>query len=335
MNKIRLSLVLVASVVLAVLLWGWRMRSRAFVVVDDRTAVIESVVLVGDAGDISPDMAAMLHREAMSTKGVVVMLGDNIYPAGLRPVGHPERGESLRRLMAQVYELNGAPARAVFIPGNHDWDESGPDGLNAVLRQQEVLRTTLGEGSFGPRDGCPGPEEVYRGAAFQVIAFDSEWFKTKHGKSGDSVCGDTSPAAVARKLRQLVESRGTRRTIVAQHHPLRSVGGHGRRLQEGSSEAAPQRVIGDALRGLAPNILCAAGHDHSLQVLAGDARCSLYVVSGSGSYSREVYPDADSLFAKSARGLVRVDHLVDGSYRVTVKELSSSESSKVRYQATW
>src|SRR5262249_46693852 len=81
-----------------------------------------SLFLIGDAGvprvGFEPVLAA-LQREAAQTngKGVIVFLGDNIYPRGLPDSAYlADRIESERRITAQVAAAESSHVTTIFIP---------------------------------------------------------------------------------------------------------------------------------------------------------------------------------------------------------------------------
>src|SRR5690606_8213831 len=87
--------------------------------------------LVGDAG-LSPmgGMSDALHtfnnylRNEKTTGNYTIYLGDNIYPSGMDPEGHPERKWSENMIDAQAKAVSGYEGQTIFIPGNHEWQRS-------------------------------------------------------------------------------------------------------------------------------------------------------------------------------------------------------------------
>jgi len=99
-----------------------------------------SLFLIGDAGEPSPRGEPVLRALGSEIardppRAVVVFLGDNLYPKGLPVPEAADRPEMERRLDAQVDVVKAAGVRGVVVPGNHDWDEGGPDGWEAIRRQ--------------------------------------------------------------------------------------------------------------------------------------------------------------------------------------------------------
>ena len=194
------------------------------------------VILVGDAGapetdERDPLLATLRwHAEAAGPNSAVVFLGDNIYPDGLPPEGEPDRAEAESRLRAQVDAVAGLPGRAVFIPGNHDWKHSQPGGLEQLRRQEAYVEEALGEGSFLPSNGFPGPVRVNLTDDLRLLAIDTEWWLGLHDRGeGDDPEAEASVGTdddFLLALSREVERAGDRRLLVVGHHPILSEGDH-------------------------------------------------------------------------------------------------------------
>ena len=90
------------------------------------------VILIGDAGEIDPQQAAVITNASnniLSGKTTVIYLGDNVYPVGFGLPGSPEEEQSKQILRAQFTPMRAKGAPVYFIPGNHDWDRMGENGL--------------------------------------------------------------------------------------------------------------------------------------------------------------------------------------------------------------
>ena len=100
-----------------------------------------ALFLIGDAGSKAYDGEPVLHelsRQSDSLRPVkqfVVFLGDNVYPRGVPPLGHPARDDAERKIAAQVLAIRKGAAQGFLVPGNHDWDRQGRDGWNSIRRQ--------------------------------------------------------------------------------------------------------------------------------------------------------------------------------------------------------
>jgi hypothetical protein len=200
------------------------------------------VLLVGDAGAPAargePVLAALRNEAAWSGgHTVIVFLGDNIYPAGLPDSASPERTEAERRLLAQIEVSRTTGARAIFVPGNHDWARHGAGGWAAIRRQGRYIRDHGGpRATLLPKGGCPGPAVVDVGARLRLIALDTQWWLHKGPKPRDptSTCPADSEREVEDSLTAALRESADRQIIVVAHHPLATGGIHGGRFTLGA-----------------------------------------------------------------------------------------------------
>ncbi len=66
-----------------------------------------------------------------------------------------DRKEKERRIIEQMNIVKNFKGQKVFIPGNHDWNESHRGGLAAVNRQEEFVENYLDSNDvFLPSNGC-------------------------------------------------------------------------------------------------------------------------------------------------------------------------------------
>ena len=143
--------------------------------------------LVGDAG-LSP-MGGM--SEALATfknylknekipGNYTIYLGDNIYPAGMDPEGHPRRKESENMIDAQHKAVSDYEGQTIFIPGNHEWYNGGVLG---VSREENYVESKFpDQDAFRPSNGCP-LESIEISKNIQLIIIDTQWFLEDWDKS--------------------------------------------------------------------------------------------------------------------------------------------------------
>jgi len=323
--------------------------------------VATSIFLIGDAGLAPPSgdpvLAALRELVARAPdSSLVVFLGDNLYPRGLPRPEAPDRAEGERRLSAQIEAALVGSARVVFVPGNHDWDKSGPDGFEAIRRQGEFIAANgAGRARLLPAGGCPGPV-VEETGGIRVILLDTEWW-LRDGPKGGVKCDPASTQGVLAALAEGIGGAGGKPVIVAGHHPLATGGNHGGNFSLGDhlfplrklNKAlwVPLPVIGslypiirgagvsdqdvaggknvrfraemDSVFALSPPLLYAAGHEHSLQII-DRGRPPLLAVSGSGILGHQSFLDEapGARLALSQPGFMRVDLLRDGRVRLGV-----------------
>jgi hypothetical protein len=292
------------------------------------TDIETTFFLIGDAGapDPSGDPVLRALQADLSTSpatAMAVFLGDNIYPRGMPPVGAPDRQEAERRLSIQIDAVLASGARAVFIPGNHDWNYGGDDGRQRV-RAEEAFGTERGQGhaQFLPGNACPGPESLDIGAHARLVVIDTHWWMREAFDSAAALadCPTPSREAVLDSLSSLLDAGG-RTVIVAGHHPIETYGTHGgfftfrqhvfpltevkpwlwvplpiigsaypivRRLGISNQDISGSRYERmraelDSVFRTAPPLVYASGHEHTIQVLQA-AGARYQVVSGSGYF---------------------------------------------------
>lgn len=289
------------------------------------------LLLIGDAGEPAPEREPVLTalRDTAShlpDRTWVVFLGDNAYEDGIPPADDPDRAEAERRLGAQLDVVRQSGARGLLIPGNHDWDRGGPEGLGNVLRMQEAVDRAGGDRiRWLPRDGCPGPVALDDAPGVRIVVLDTQWLFHDHERPGPAKCGLGEAGDVGGELPHLLRGAGARPTVVLAHHPLRTQGHHGG-FDTWDQHLFPLRAWKEwmwlPLPGLgsfyplvwkplhredqdldhpeyrsyvramtratagAPPLVWASGHEHSLEVLRGGDAAAYLLVSGAGSASK-------------------------------------------------
>ncbi len=195
-----------------------------------------AIFLLGDAGSSAYDGEPVLQELSLQSDSLrpvpqfVVFLGDNVYPRGVPPLGHPNRADAEKRIAAQVLAIRKGSAQGLLIPGNHDWDRQGRDGWNAIRRQDTLVRKFGGtDVRLAPGGGCPGPDVVDIGEHVRLIAMDTEWWLHNDVKpiGASSPCPTRTYDEVTDSLAGALRDKGDRHAIVLTHHPLRSGGIHG------------------------------------------------------------------------------------------------------------
>ena len=308
------------------------------------------VLLIGDAGEINDTQQSILQHAIQNNipgKTIALFLGDNIYPRGVERSGQ-KRDASLAILRSQFEGLRKNNIPVYFIPGNHDWDKSGPDGYEKIIAantffdsQQDSLLRMI------PSDACPGPYELPVGDKIVIVAMDSEWWLypfNKHTGKSDCIC--KTKRDVLGSLADIVERNKTKIIIFATHHPFETYGTHGGyyTVKEhvfpltsvNSSLYVPLPVLGSLYPLLRktfppaedpgnvlyrdmkatvndilkthPNVIHVAGHEHTLQLIQGAV---LQVVSGAGCKHTPVKMGKGSLYAADSSGYVVADVMTD------------------------
>ncbi len=284
---------------------------------------VESIIYwIGDAGAAEWGKNPILHKLAADvdqwsriterdSSVVVVYLGDNIYPGGLR-TGRAEFWQDSLHLEAQVDVMRAPGTRsnksyAVFIPGNHDWGHKfGEEGEQRLRDQEAFLARRRARGTnvtMKPPAGTPGPSVLDVGRFVRIIIIDTAWWLLAPNIAEKEELMD--------RLLELMSNAQGRAVILAAHHPYKSASSHGgvqpfweylgikwlltrsgAALQDLNS--LPYRDLLDRMKIIfertGPPFMFAGGHDHVLQVIRATETLDPHymIVSGAGSKLSEV-----------------------------------------------
>jgi len=131
------------------------------------------IILIGDAGAFvtdgktaktvqtsgkSPVIQAVKNNIKLDKKTVIVYLGDNLYKEGLPDDQTLGYAEAKAVLDTQINVARNTGAKVIFIPGNHDWNNGGPHGYDAILREEQYINYLADNNvRFLPGGGGPGP----------------------------------------------------------------------------------------------------------------------------------------------------------------------------------
>lgn len=335
------------------------------------------LILIGDAGEIDPQQQAVIPDAAsrvLPGKTTVLYLGDNIYPHGMGLPGSKEEGGSQQIIRSQytLFRQKGAPV--YFVPGNHDWDKSGPDGLAKIKRQTAFLREQ-GDSllQLVPGDGCPDPVLVPLTSNLVIIAFDSEWWLYPFHKTGEGAgCNCRTKQDVVMSMQELLYENRYKTILLADHHPFQSYGTHGGYFSlkdfifpltvANRYLYIPLPVIGslypllrgtftnpedlrhplykDMIRSVDgvfkgfPNLIHVSGHEHGLQLISNPDTKQFQVVSGAGAKHNHTFKGKNALFGEEKQGYVTADQLIDNSIHFTFYHYTDKTVQPV-FQYTW
>ncbi len=321
--------------------------------------LIYKMFLIGDAGAPSLDRqepTLKLFQSFLnnaSERSAAIFLGDNIYSKGLPDSTHPDRALYEARINEQLNTAQNFKGRVIFVPGNHDWDDGGRDGINAVRRQEKYVEKYLDRGNtFLPDDGYPGPVDVklmdddddpLLKDDIRLIVLDTQWWLHKYekpyGDTGDYDLVDGGDFLV--ELEDVLKKREKDFVVVAAHHPLITNGPHGGYLPAsahlrppifGSLYAFYRKAFGlqqdvphhkykemsatlQQMFLLNDNLVYASGHSHNLQYhkTDGPREVQHYIVSGAGTKENYVAKGRGAEFTYEGKGFVTLNYYGDGS----------------------
>lgn len=333
-------------------------------VVKGQDSVVARMIFIGDAGEINQQQSEVINDAAskvISGKTTVLFLGDNIYPQGM-PLSGGRQGQKI--LSSQFGPLRNAGAAVYFVPGNHDWDRMGPDGLQKIKAQWAFIAAQHDSLlKLLPPDGCPDPTVIPVTDSVIIVAWDSEWWLFPFDKQNlGADCDCSSPRDIVNAFREIRYQNRGKTILLAMHHPFYSYGVHGghftwkdyffpltvvqphlyvplpgigavyplyRKLFPNPEELHNplyKEMISD-IEGVFkgyPDMVLVSGHDHGMQLINHPATHRLQIVSGGGSKHTSVGTGKYSLFKAAEEGYVTVDVLSDGNLRIRFFTLMSS-----------
>ncbi|MEP0133698.1 MAG: metallophosphoesterase [Eudoraea sp.] len=349
MNRIYKSLTLVAGFLVLHSCATHKLQydEEAIVPQLSESEVQHSFYLIGDAGNspLGSKSEALQDFEKVlkgaSENSTALFLGDNIYPKGLPKKGTEGREFAEHQLNVQTDVVKDFAGRTIFIPGNHDWYNEGPKGLE---RQEEYIEDKLGKNTFLPEDGCP-IRKVEINDEVELIIVDTEWYLTKWDKfpTLNDNCEIRTRNRFFLEYESLIKKARGKTTVVALHHPLFSNGPHGGQFSVGQ-HMTPIPILGtlkNVLRragGVSPadiqynrydefrdriitlsqdndKIIFVSGHEHSLQYLVESNLPQ--IISGAGSKTTPTRNVGSGQFSYGSPGYTRLDVFKDGSSHVS------------------
>lgn len=207
--------------------------------------LVYRVFLIGDAGkpslDVQEPVLKLLQSflEEADEQSAAIFLGDNVYEVGLPDSNHVNRKLYEHRLIEQLKTVENFPGRVVFIPGNHDWDNGGPEGMEKVRRQEKFVEEYLDRGNtFLPDSGFPGPvtfklldedDDPRLREDIRLIVLDTQWWLHQHtkpyGDTGDYELFDAGD--ILTELDDILKKQRNDHLLIAAHHPLITHDNHG------------------------------------------------------------------------------------------------------------
>lgn len=294
----------------------------------ENSGIKHRIIFAGDYGYAYPPMVELLRQRISRAPDatLTLFLGDNLYPRGIPKRTHPLYPRMINTLRELTRSVSNYSSAGIFVPGNHDWDGSGPGGYENILRQARHVKNLLGPKSFYPKGGCPGPVFLTPFPKIQLVVIDSEWWlhSFKKPEGNKSRCRAKSKEEFLALLKEgLANTPHGKESILVMHHPLRSNGLHG------EGEYCPHDLNCESYYSFRSEmialleeyrpLLCVAGHDHNVQILEGMLGCQYYVVSGAGNKDRSpVRPSNELLYASSDDELVEVVEGVRGELELRV-----------------
>ncbi|WP_375418456.1 hypothetical protein [uncultured Hymenobacter sp.] len=327
-----------------------------------------TVYLLGNTaqGELSVSHVKLLRQALERQTGpfTVVHLGDIVGNTGLADKADSALAQSEKAradaLIALVKDL--PQGRIVFVPGDKDWANSGPAGLQAVRRLEKYIEKQLpGQNAFIPTGGCPGPEVVDVAPLVRLVAINSPWFTHPFDRpeAPDTECKTLTKEEFREQVQDVLDDTRGKNVLLLGHHPVLSNGVYGgsqplaRHLLPpllGTVYAAYRQNVGTprdaAAPGYAelrkellntlqsnPGVVYASAHDYSLQLTPFQG--NYHLVSGSFAEDQHVGANGQSLYNESTQGYSRLEYYADGTVKALFTTFEQNgQGSKESYAAT-
>jgi hypothetical protein len=292
--------------------------------------VLTCLYLIGDTGkkaEVSKNYLQFSKAITEDKPSCVLFLGDNVYPKGIRPEGHPEHKEDVEKLRIQLNLLKQHKGQFYMIPGNHDWQMGQTQGLSYVKREQALVNAFIKDSltQYTPEQahyfkptGLPGPDKVELDG-ITIIMVDTDWWIHQQLFHKVGLIDDSKAKTEALFFQQfdayLKEAHDKGHKIfVMSHHPLYLTGKNSLKMQplRFLINYTPFAVLGTAglyraARGMGPqpcykrmvrkfethiapykHIVWISGHDHDQQLI--EKNNVTQIVSGNGGEHVKVEP---------------------------------------------
>ncbi len=339
---------------------------------EDPEELLHSIYLIGDIKYPGPenDNLKLLKNHISKTgeRSTVVVLGDILYPLGLRDSTDTHFEEDVQKLTYILKTFDNYQGKIVFIPGNHDWAKGRREGWESVQNEERFIEQHLNRGNiYLPDGGCPGPVEVPLSDDITLIIFDTQWYFHKNDKPGvDSDCDFTSSADLVIQVEDAIKRNADKKIILASHHPIFSVGKHGghfptsyllfplldvkkwmyfplpgflytgyrKYLGNIQDLAHPEyKLLKEAILNTVrdhPNLIYAAGHEHNLQYFNADSLH--HIVSGGGgegTYIARKKKKTD--YAYQNKGFSKLSFFANGNVWIEFISPDSSYTGEISF----
>ncbi|MBS1585972.1 MAG: BamA/TamA family outer membrane protein [Bacteroidetes bacterium] len=340
-------------------------------------SIDKRIVVIGDAGNLvggrAPVIDAVRSIVPMTKNTVVLFVGDNLYTEGLPNEQAAYYTDARNVLDTQVALVRNTPAKAYFIPGNHDWANGKPGGLESVVRQQMYIdQISTSNIQFYPKYGCPGPVEISLGPNAVLILMDSQWWLNRTEKPGiESDCDCKTQDEVLNVLKDMIDRNSHKLVLFACHHPFKSTGPHSGYFGfkqyvfpftdlnrylfiplpvigsiypiSRSVFGSPQDLKYPAYVNMTtsiedvlkthPFVVHLHGHEHSLQLLNDSSYH--YIISGGGCKTNRVNKNKKVEYSAASMGFAVVDVMKSKNVNVTFYEVPADTGAvKIGHSAT-
>ena len=195
------------------------------------------LLIGGNTADATPDYYTTLNQaiNQPGTPATVLFAGDYIDDCTEAMLGFKAKstnGDEVFPTLQPLIQLvkDNPNTTFYFLPGDRDWDGSGPDGLKCVRAVEDYLRSQQLSNLFWPlTEGCPGPETINLSTTVKLIMVNTQWWNHPYKKPvpADKDCDFSDPTISVADILSQIEEHQDQNIIIAGHYPPKSQGRRG------------------------------------------------------------------------------------------------------------
>lgn len=318
-----------------------------------------TIWLIGDSGELDNGVTKNNYTvdgmigmvDPQDTNATIIFLGDNVYPYGLVPEGHPLREDSEIILQSQLEPLKKLQNKIFFIPGNHDWNKHRKGGRESILRQEAYIENFYPHKDiqFVPDNACGDPYIYEINKDLVVVFIDSQWWLHDWSKEKDinSGCDIQHRGDLLDRIEEIFIDHKNDQIVFAMHHPIKSNGPHGGKFPFtdhvfplhhfgvwfplpviGSAYPIYRQVTGSkqditnkfnqelvyGIRDIAKewDVDCIFTTGHEHGLQYFEEQSLKYVGCGAGGKTNHIRKGGEALYSRSNRGFAKIDFYHSG-----------------------
>ncbi|AZQ44279.1 metallophosphoesterase [Nonlabens ponticola] len=189
--------------------------------------------LFGNVGVNDPDSPAafdamLQHINENSKKDdYLLLLGDNVLANSIRK--DDEDNKDANQFKKQLEQIAKIDINTLVLPGDHDWNDEGMDGLKKIEEFTEEYLDN--DEAFQPENACP-LEELNISDQVEMLIVDSQWYIEDWDKNPNfnDECEINTREKFIKVLADELRKARHKTIILAMHHPLYTNGVHGGQL---------------------------------------------------------------------------------------------------------
>lgn len=247
---------------------------------------------IGENAKIYAELQAQLaaHPEPFS-----LIINGDLIAAELTNENIPADSAKIRKLLETAAScVNG---KAIIIPGDRDWADSGKEGLQSVKQLERLIAAfDFKNVQWAIKDGCLGPKAVEFDDNILLITINTQWRNHPYDKPepADADCKISVDENFMEELEDLIEENADKNVLISGHFPIFSLGEYGGHLPL-KTHLLPLPIIGGFFAGYRQNVstpkdlanarfeifrkrmeglitsrrnlIYLSGHEHNLQIL--------------------------------------------------------------------